>query len=178
MAKKRSTEGNINTVCPLAGRSVGVMIIALLGWLLPLFSPGFSSTSARWKSAEADTDHSLVSTATREGRLAVFDDLWQTVADRYYSANFHGVDWLAQRSLFRPLAAAAPGLVSCICSCVACWRCYRTPTLQSTLPMRNSTGSTRGLSVSVSFVARGRRAADCVFRRARVRGAARRHSSG
>jgi hypothetical protein len=106
--KEAKHEGNINGL-PARRAVVGVMIIALLGWLLPLFSPGFSSTSARWKSAEADTDHSLVSTATREGRLAVFDDLWQTVADRYYSANFHGVDWLAQRSLFRPLAAAAPG---------------------------------------------------------------------
>src|ERR1700730_3203161 len=59
--------------------------------------------------AEIAADAGAVSTATREGRLAVFDDLWQTVADRYYTDNFHGVDWLAQRSLFRPLAANAQG---------------------------------------------------------------------
>src|SRR6202022_3226862 len=58
---------------------------------------------------DAGTNTSVVSTATREGRLAVFDDLWQTVANRYYSPNFHGVDWLAQRALFRPLAAEAQG---------------------------------------------------------------------
>ncbi len=49
--------------------------------------------------AFAHTDSDAVSTATREGRLAVFDDVWQTVRDRYYDANFHGVDWPAQRSL-------------------------------------------------------------------------------
>lgn len=49
----------------------------------------------------------VVSTATREGRLAVFDDVWQTIRDRYYDESFHGVDWQAQRALFRPLAAEA-----------------------------------------------------------------------
>jgi carboxyl-terminal processing protease len=48
-----------------------------------------------------------VSTETREGRLAVFDDVWQTIRDRYYDATFHGVDWQAQREAFRPLAAEA-----------------------------------------------------------------------
>lgn len=47
------------------------------------------------------------STTTREGRIAVFDDVWQTVRDRYYDPNFHGVDWIAQRTRFRPQAAEA-----------------------------------------------------------------------
>src|SRR2546428_9542855 len=54
-------------------------------------------------------DAGIVSTTTREGRLAVFDDVWQTVHERYYDANFDGVDWLAQRSVFRPQAADARG---------------------------------------------------------------------
>jgi len=54
-------------------------------------------------------DAVVVSTTTREGRLEVFDDVWQTVHDHYYDANFDGVDWLAQRSVFRPQAADASG---------------------------------------------------------------------
>ena len=52
-------------------------------------------------------DANFVSTTTREGRLAVFDDVWQTIHDRYYDQGFHGVDWQAQRTAFRPLAADA-----------------------------------------------------------------------
>jgi carboxyl-terminal processing protease len=48
-----------------------------------------------------------VSTETREGRLAVFDDVWQTIRDRYYDPSFHGIDWQAERAKFRPLAARA-----------------------------------------------------------------------
>jgi carboxyl-terminal processing protease len=53
--------------------------------------------------------HSAVSTETREGRLAVFDDVWQTVSNRYYDSSFHGVDWLGQRTMLRPQAAEANG---------------------------------------------------------------------
>jgi carboxyl-terminal processing protease len=48
-----------------------------------------------------------ISTETREGRLAVFDDVWETIHERYYDPAFHGVDWQAQRDMFRPLAAEA-----------------------------------------------------------------------
>lgn len=51
----------------------------------------------------------LVSTATREGRLAVFDDAWETIRERYYDPSLHGVDWEEQRAKFRPLAAEARG---------------------------------------------------------------------
>lgn len=49
----------------------------------------------------------LVSTSTREGRLAVFDDAWDTINERYYDANFHGVDWQKERAQFRELAGKA-----------------------------------------------------------------------
>ncbi|HET6978062.1 MAG TPA: S41 family peptidase [Pyrinomonadaceae bacterium] len=52
-------------------------------------------------------DSSLVSTNTVEGRLAVFDDAWETIQERYYDPKFHGIDWQAQRTTFRPLAARA-----------------------------------------------------------------------
>ena len=40
-------------------------------------------------------------------RLAVFDDAWETVRDRYYDPTFHGLDWQAERAKFRPLASEA-----------------------------------------------------------------------
>jgi carboxyl-terminal processing protease len=52
-------------------------------------------------------DASLVSTATAEGRLVVFDDVWETIEDQYYDPNFRGVDWQAKRTSFRPAAAKA-----------------------------------------------------------------------
>jgi carboxyl-terminal processing protease len=55
----------------------------------------------------AHTDASLVSTSTREGRLAVFDDAWSSINERYYDRKFNGLDWDAQRTTFRSLAAAA-----------------------------------------------------------------------
>src|SRR5882672_371183 len=52
-------------------------------------------------------DSAAISTATREGRLAVFDDAWSRINERYYDHSFHGLDWDAQRANFRSLAAEA-----------------------------------------------------------------------
>lgn len=52
-------------------------------------------------------DSTLVSTATVEGRLTVFDDVWETIQDRYYDPKFHGIDWQGKRTTFRPAAARA-----------------------------------------------------------------------
>src|ERR1044072_9921426 len=51
-------------------------------------------------------DAAPISTATREGRLAVFDDAWARINDRYYDETFHGLDCGAPRTTFCPLAAA------------------------------------------------------------------------
>ncbi|HEV7745696.1 MAG TPA: S41 family peptidase [Pyrinomonadaceae bacterium] len=53
------------------------------------------------------SDAILVSTSTREGRLAVFDDVWARIDERYYDQTFNGVDWEATRTTFRSLAADA-----------------------------------------------------------------------
>lgn len=50
-----------------------------------------------------------VTTATREGRLVVFDDVWQTIRERYYDPELHGLDWEELRARLRPLAAEASG---------------------------------------------------------------------
>src|SRR5215217_3603508 len=52
-------------------------------------------------------DATVVSTATVEGRLAVFDVVWETIQDRYYDPKFHGIDWQAKRTTYRPAAARA-----------------------------------------------------------------------
>ncbi|PWT81322.1 MAG: hypothetical protein C5B44_03995 [Acidobacteria bacterium] len=51
----------------------------------------------------------FASTDTRQGRLAVFDDVWQTIEDRYYDPKFGGVDWRGPSSAFRQAAADAKG---------------------------------------------------------------------
>ncbi|MGH9945433.1 MAG: hypothetical protein ACRD9R_24025, partial [Pyrinomonadaceae bacterium] len=48
-----------------------------------------------------------VTTATSEGRLAVFDEVWATLRERYYDPQLHGVDWATQRTALRPVAAEA-----------------------------------------------------------------------
>ena len=68
----------------------------------------FLSQLALPSSRAARSDGStLVSTATPEGRLVVFDDIWETIEDHYYDPRFNGVDWQAQRTSFRPAAAKA-----------------------------------------------------------------------
>jgi len=39
--------------------------------------------------------------------MAVFDDVWETIQQRYYDPTFHGVDWQTSRTTFRALAAKA-----------------------------------------------------------------------
>jgi carboxyl-terminal processing protease len=50
---------------------------------------------------------SLRAETPAEKRLAVFDDVWRTVNERYYDPQFNGVDWAAQRETYRAQAAAA-----------------------------------------------------------------------
>jgi carboxyl-terminal processing protease len=57
--------------------------------------------------SSSGVDSHTTLTETREGRLAVFDDVWETIRARYYDPSFHGIDWQACREEFRPLAAGA-----------------------------------------------------------------------
>ena len=56
-----------------------------------------------------DASGSSVSAETREGRLRVFDDVWETVRALYYDPALGGVDWARVRERFRPAAADARG---------------------------------------------------------------------
>jgi carboxyl-terminal processing protease len=75
-------------------------LVAALSFYPFPFSLSPISLSARGEST-------LVSTATREGRLAVFDDAWARINERYYDRTFHGLDWDGQRVTSRFLAAEA-----------------------------------------------------------------------
>jgi carboxyl-terminal processing protease len=79
-----------------------IFVAALLACFISQLAVPVSSRPTR-------DDASLVSTATPEGRLAVFDDVWETIADRYYDPRFRGVDWQAKRAAFRPATAKAAG---------------------------------------------------------------------
>lgn len=79
--------------------------VALAAIFVLLVVYPFLSPKGRVDAAKSDAV--VVSTSTREGRLAVFDDAWSTINERYYDRGFHGLDWDFQRATFRALAAEA-----------------------------------------------------------------------
>jgi carboxyl-terminal processing protease len=84
-------------------------VVVLLAFaVLPRPSTIGSVPSLLVNTSSTPADSSLSAT-TVEGRLAIFDDVWQTIYDRYYDPYFNGVDWEQQRTGFRPMAAAATG---------------------------------------------------------------------
>ena len=81
--------------------------VRFLSFSLVVLALIFSFTVRATLSARASDDSSLVSTSTTEGRLVVFDDVWETIQERYYDPKFHDVDWQVSRTTFRALAAKA-----------------------------------------------------------------------
>jgi carboxyl-terminal processing protease len=80
----------------VARRSLLLCVLLCVCWLL-----------SQWNApTQADTNV-VVSTETRAGRLAVFDDVWATVRERYYDPTLHGIDWPAWGARLRPLAVEA-----------------------------------------------------------------------
>jgi carboxyl-terminal processing protease len=47
--------------------------------------------------------------STPEGRLRIFDEVWEQVSERYFDPSFHGVNWESLRAELRPRAAEARG---------------------------------------------------------------------
>jgi C-terminal peptidase prc len=45
--------------------------------------------------------------STREGRLRIFDEVWEQVRERYFDPSLRGVDWQGARRDLRPLAGEA-----------------------------------------------------------------------
>src|SRR6185295_7527339 len=91
------------------GKSMRARIVAFglgLFWFVSFPIPLFHHSPIS-PAAAAGNEAALISTATLEGRLAVFDDAWARINERYYDQTFHGLDWEAQRTTFRTLAAKA-----------------------------------------------------------------------
>ncbi len=83
-------------------RLISFSICALI--VTSLFLCPLPFTQVQPSAAVSFREAPLVSTTTPEGRLAVFDDVWETINSRYYDRNFHGLDWEAQRLVFRAQA--------------------------------------------------------------------------
>lgn len=88
-----------------AGRARRVAPFVMLSFLIFALLPPYALTRQLLRAPRVDSHVAL--TETREGRLAVFDDAWETINERYYDPSFHGIDWRARREEFRPLAAEA-----------------------------------------------------------------------
>jgi C-terminal processing protease CtpA/Prc len=99
--KPPKKENETRIARPLGFSCIALFLIALALGIAPFLQSGVSDA--------ASDDASLVSTSTREGRLAVFDDVWETIQERYYDPTFHGIDWTANRASFRRAAADASG---------------------------------------------------------------------
>ena len=82
-------------------------ILRLSAFALTVLIFGGSMLQAARNSRRKADDSSVVSTSTTAGRLAVFDDVWETILERYYDPTFRGVDWQSERTTFRPAAAKA-----------------------------------------------------------------------
>lgn len=87
------------------GKLFRTRLLALIGLIVLVLSV-LSVDLTHSSRASAETNE-LALTTTREGRLAVFDDVWQTINERYYDSRFRGVDWMLQRTTFRSRAAEA-----------------------------------------------------------------------
>jgi carboxyl-terminal processing protease len=79
-----------------AGRNLlAIVILSISSFPNFAFFPICASSLSRPQGTDVDA------------RLAVFDDVWQTIYERYYDQAFNGVDWQGQREKFRQAAANA-----------------------------------------------------------------------
>jgi len=62
-----------------------------------------------------------------EAGRSTFDEVWETVRDRFYDRDLHGLDWPAMRretemedlAALGAISLTSPGLI-----CVKAWRCF------------------------------------------------------
>lgn len=85
-------------------RRASLVLCALVALLLSSARVAAGASPSR----ATDSSH-VVTSETREGRLKIFDDVWETVRARYYDPTLGGLDWEALRVKYRPAAAEARG---------------------------------------------------------------------
>jgi carboxyl-terminal processing protease len=68
---------------------------------------GAAALFARASSAEPQAAVGSDGSAAASANVATFEEVWQTVRDRFYDPNLHGLDWSAVRERYRPEASKA-----------------------------------------------------------------------
>ena len=90
---------------PIAGLLLTGLLAGSLAWAQePAATEPRTETPAEEEVATADADTDKGSPSET---LPTFDEVWQTVNDSYYDPDFGGLDWLAIREKYRPMAAEA-----------------------------------------------------------------------
>jgi carboxyl-terminal processing protease len=82
---------------------------ALLGAfaILPGSAAGQLRVVAQAPQTTNGTSDHVAAQSSEAAQLKVFDEVWQTVRDRFYDRALHGVDWEQVRERYRPRVAAA-----------------------------------------------------------------------
>ena len=73
--------------------------ITFLTLTLVLLAAGVSQNSLRGADARPIEREAL----SARDRLGVFEEVWETIDQRYYNPSFNGIDWRAVRDRYRPL---------------------------------------------------------------------------
>ena len=86
-----------------APKTLRIALSALVVCLLLVAPSAGARRAAREDCAPAEY------ASTPEGRLRIFDEVWEQVSERYFDPSFQGVDWGGVREELRPRAAEARG---------------------------------------------------------------------
>ena len=79
----------------------------LLVLALGLLSTGATSVPLNRAGEFAIEYHEASNALTRKDRVEVFEEVWETIDEKYYDASFNGVDWPGVRARYRPLIEQA-----------------------------------------------------------------------
>ena len=91
---------------PLEEKKVAHALVPLLIICLTYAMPvGCHTSTISTTNGLAQSESQL--TLSRQERLNLFEEIWQTINSDYYDPNFHGVDWVAVRERYRPRIEAA-----------------------------------------------------------------------
>lgn len=75
--------------------------------IVPSLAAGRSEAWAQAEQTATGTTAHLATQPSEAAQLKVFDEVWQSVRDRFYDKALHGLDWEQVRERYRPLVAAA-----------------------------------------------------------------------
>lgn len=88
----------------ISGIHLLLAVLALLTWL-GATAPAWSDETGRATPAQGEP---AGRSATPSGpAAALFEEVWQTVRDRFYDPSLHGLDWTAMRGRYEPAVLAA-----------------------------------------------------------------------